>query len=75
MDWKALLTSRTIIGAVVMAFVTLLAPTLQKHGIPVPSADTLTGKVIDALAFGLTVYGRIHATGPLKEPSPPSASS
>lgn len=62
MDWKALLTSKTIWGLVVG----IAAPILARHGVDLGDQDQLVVDVLSVIGLVLGVYGRITAQGPLK---------
>ena len=75
MDSKSIFTSVTFWGAVLSLLLPMLAPTLNKYGIPLPAVDTLAGKVVEAITFGVTLYGRFHATQPVHVVPPGTPSS
>jgi len=70
MQTKPFFTSKTIIGAVMM----LIGMLCQFYQINVPAADiatagdqltTAVGNISGLVGFGLTIYGRIRASGPI----------
>lgn len=65
MDWKALLTSKTIWGLLI----SILSPVLVKHGISLDDGG-LADQVVQFAGALLVLIGRFTAKGPIVQSSP-----
>lgn len=64
MDWKALLTSKTVWGLLIG----IIAPLLAKHGYSI-DADGTVNDIIGVAGAILALYGRVTAQAPLVGPN------